>query len=132
MTNDDNNQSEDIEDESDQQDEVTEHPKNKTKITSGGSSLSISDLEHLKREILVEITKVTSNHAQDREGLHNRLEVLEDWIKKATEAEDKKQESKGGSTTIVIPPEDIAPAQPTQSAVNESQDSKRKGWRSLW
>jgi hypothetical protein len=101
------------------------------------SGASLQDLERHKAAIMREIEKSRGEDKKEVDKLRADLDEANEWIKARKKADDSREDQDGG-TTIVVPPNTMAPqaggeTRPTTEGNGPSdQPTKGKGWKGLW
>lgn len=95
-----------------------------------------------RRELHDLIHEGTAADKAEKDELRERISSLEKQLKEAKEAEEKKDNAKGGDTTIVLPPGEVKQQQEhsddgkaadTTEHDSEGEHHERKGgWKSWW
>lgn len=102
-----------------------------------------ADLERLQREweghargIKDDLEKLHAGDVAEREELKRQLKEANDYIEQLKKAESERDKVKESSSTMVMPPSDIPPAQPNVAPqgppATSSQERPRHRLRDLW
>lgn len=92
-------------------------------------------LADLEAKLRGELQAVRTEHATEREQLKAQIATLEEHKDKLEQAERDKDKVRESESTLVLPPEDIPPQQPTpppSEPIGEDGGKRRSRWKSAW
>lgn len=99
------------------------------------SEASVAQLERYRGELQRDLEKLKTEDSAEKEELRRRLDQAESWIEDRKKADADRDKVKEDSTTIVVPPNTVAPSgrpenQPTNEGNSPSgSEGKRGGWK---
>jgi hypothetical protein len=97
---------------------------------------SEDDLTNLERKLRREMSSLDKTHSEERAELRNEIEELREWKENQERIAARREKAGEDSDTLVLPPEDIPPAQPSPPPSDphdvDSDVPRRAGWKRAW
>lgn len=84
-------------------------------------------LEKHRRELEDMIRELHGADKQEREALRAELAEVKEWQKEQVKAQEDRDKIKSSTSTIVLPPSDVAPQQPA-GPTHEEQKKRKLAW----
>lgn len=97
----------------------------------GEGGITMQHLQESERRLRDELSSLHAGDKAERDAINVQLTEIAQHIKDQKEAQSKEDEVKETKTTMVVPPNDVPPAQPNVDGGTEPVE-KRKGWKSGW
>jgi hypothetical protein len=102
-----------------------------------GADAPLSELRQWKDELQREIEKLRAEDIKEKEALKSDLAQARAWIEEQRHAQEERDRVKGDTTTMVVPPQEVASGlhrqedKPADEHSAEHQE-KRSKWKGLW
>ena len=94
------------------------------------ATITIENLEALRRDLLDELAKTHEGHTKERAELSERLGGVEAYIKESKAIEAKRDEVHDSKSTLVLPPLDVPTQQP--AGANPAEPAGTKEHKSIF
>lgn len=109
------------------------------KKLDGHRHMTDEQLHKTKQELQDAIAELGTRDKQEKEELRQAIASINEFIEKQRKDAEEKDKVHETSTTIVIPPSDIPPANPQHHDAGGGEpvgpgagDKRRGGWRHIW
>lgn len=101
--------------------------------TNAKPGATLEDMERHKASLQAELSELKVGDVKEKEELRADIKELKEYIDAQKKADSERDKIDSSKTTMVVPPADVAPSQPTPTPTTTNESgNKRSKWKDIW